>query len=132
MNTTRALGRRCEYHNNTHPVMTIIITGASIAATQALLMQEGGTPRGKHQAEWANSCPRSHPRTNVGSTTKHTKIDSQAKQKKQSHCGTYAMRCAGRLLDKPQIRSPGRASDTIPSGNRTSASNDNKNYHVVM
>ncbi len=30
---------------------------------------------------------------------------------------------------KPQTKLLGRASDTIPSDNRTSASNDNKNYH---
>ncbi len=33
------------------------------------------------------------------------------------------------LLDKQQIELPGRASDNVPSDNRTIASNDNKKYH---
>ncbi len=80
-NATRALWKHCEYHNDTHLATTIIVTGASIAMTQAWQMQEGDTQCGKPQADWANSCPRS-PATNVGSTIKHTKKTSQAKQKK--------------------------------------------------
>jgi hypothetical protein len=34
-NATRASQGHCEYHKNTHPAMTIIITGASILVTQA-------------------------------------------------------------------------------------------------
>jgi hypothetical protein len=54
------------------------------------------------------------------------KKNSKALQKKTSHCDTYAMCHARRLLDKPQIESPDRASDTVPSDKRTSASNDTK------
>ena len=35
MNATRALWGRCEYHDDTLPATTIIVKGASIAATQA-------------------------------------------------------------------------------------------------
>ncbi len=98
---------------------------------QARWTQEGDTLRGKTQADWENSCPRS-PVMNVGSTTKHTKKNLQAKHKKQSHCDTYATHHAQRLLDKPRIVLPGRASDTVSSGDRTSASDDNKNYNFVM
>ncbi len=34
-NATKASWERCEYHNDTHPVTTIIVEGASIAAMQA-------------------------------------------------------------------------------------------------
>ncbi len=56
---------------------------------------------------------------------------SRKQKKKQSHRDTNAMCHARWLLDKPRIESLGRASDTIPSDNRTSTSNDNKNYHFV-
>ncbi len=79
-NATRASWEHCEYHNNTHPATTIIVTGASIATMQPQWTQEGDTQCGKPQADWVNSCPRS-PTTNMGSTTKHTKKNSQAKQK---------------------------------------------------
>jgi hypothetical protein len=123
MNTTRALWGHCEYHNNTHPMTTIIITGASIAATQERRMQKGDTPRGKPQADWANSCLRL-PVTNAGSTTKHTPTT-------KSHHDTYATCHAWRSLDRPLIKSPDRASDTVPSDDRTSESDVNKNYHFV-
>jgi hypothetical protein len=67
----------------------------------------------------------------VESTKKYTKKNSQAKQKKQSRRDTDTTRQVRRLLDKPQIELLGRASDTVTSDNRTSASNDNKNYHFV-
>jgi hypothetical protein len=87
-------------------------------------MQEGDTLHGKPQADWENSSPRS-PTTNVGSTTKHTTKNLQAKHKKPSRRDTNAMRHAQQsLLDKPQIELLGRASDTIPSDNRTSTSDD--------
>jgi hypothetical protein len=38
---------------------------------------------------------------------------------------------AQQLLDKQQIKSPGRAGDTIFSDERTNASKDNKKYHFV-
>jgi hypothetical protein len=50
---------------------------------QAQRMQDRDTQRGKLQADWANSSPRS-PATNVGSTTKHTKKNLQAKQKNKA------------------------------------------------
>jgi hypothetical protein len=56
--------------------MKIIVTGASIAATCAHQTQPRGKLNGKPQADWANSCPRS-PATNVGSTTKYVKTNSQ-------------------------------------------------------
>jgi hypothetical protein len=59
----------------------------------------------------------------------YKKKNLQAKQKNWSHHDMYAMPHARRLLDKPQIKSPDRASDTVPSDERTSASNNNKNYH---
>jgi hypothetical protein len=93
-------------------------------------MQERDPLWGKPQADPENSCPRS-PTTNVGSTTKHTNNELASKTKKQSHCDTYATRHVQRLLDKLQTKLLGRASDTVPSGNRTSASNSNKNYHFV-
>jgi hypothetical protein len=112
--------------------MTIILTGASIATMQAQQTQEGDTLRRKPQADRANSCPRS-PATNVGSTTKHTKKELANKTRKKSHRDTNAMRHAQLLLDKPQTELLGRASDTVPSDDITSASNDNnnKNYHFV-
>ncbi len=48
---TKALWGRREYHNDTHPATTIIITGASIAATQAQQTQDGDTQYGKSQAD---------------------------------------------------------------------------------
>ena len=93
--------------------MTIIVTGASIAAMQAQRTQEGDTLRGKPQADWENSCPRS-PATNMGSTTKQQKITCKQNKKKniqQSHHDMYATHHARRLLD-------GRASDTVPGDKR--------------
>ncbi len=127
-NGTRALWGRCEYHNNTHYATIIIITGATIAATQARRMQEGDNLRGKPQADRANSCPRS-PMMNMGSTTIHTRKELTSK-KKCLHF-TYTTRHARQSLDNPQTESLGRASDTIPSDDRTSTSNDIKNYHCV-
>jgi hypothetical protein len=97
-------------------VITIIGTGASIATTQARQMQKNSTLCKKHQVDWANSCPRSSA-TNVGSTSKHTKKILQAKQIKQSRRDTYATHHVRLLLDKPQIESLGRASDTISGDN---------------
>ncbi len=94
-------------------------------------MQCGDTLRGKPQADWVNSCPKSLA-TNMGSTTKHTKKELASNKKRQSHCDMYAMHHVHRSLDKPQIELLGRASDTIPSGYRTSASDNNKNYHFDM
>ncbi len=37
---------------------------------------------------------------------------------------------AHQLLDKQQTKLPGRASETIPSNKKTSASNNNKKYHL--
>ncbi len=39
--------------------------------------------------------------------------------------------CMQQSLDKQQIKSPGRASDTVFNDERTSASNNNKEYHFV-
>jgi hypothetical protein len=63
--------------------MTIIVTGASFAAMQAQQTQEGGTLRGKPQADRANSCPRS-PVTNMDLTTNIRKKNLQAKQKNKA------------------------------------------------
>ncbi len=93
--------------------MTIIVTGVSNAVTQARRMKKDDTICKKHQADWANSCPRS-PAMTVGSTTKHTKKHLQAKQKKRSHRDTYIARHAQQLLDKPRPESPGRALDNRP------------------
>jgi hypothetical protein len=69
-----------------------------------------------------------------GINNKTAKKNLQAEQKekqKQSRCDTYTMHHVRWLLDKPQTNLPGRASDTVPSDDNTSTSNDNKNYHFV-
>ncbi len=129
-NATRASWGRHEYHIDTHPSTTIIITGASIATTQARRTQEGDTLWKKPQADWANSCPRS-PATNVGSTINIQKRTCKQNKKTQSHRDTYAMHHAQQLPDKPWTELLGRASDTVPSDSRTSASDNNKKYHFV-
>ncbi len=53
------------------------------------------------------------------------------KNKKQRCCDTYVTPHAQRLLGKPQIEWPDRASDTFPSDERTSARDNNKNYQLV-
>jgi hypothetical protein len=128
-NATRALQERCEYHNNTHPVMTIIVTGVSNAATQARQMQKNDTLRKKHQADQANSCPRS-PDLGINNKTYKKELASK-KNKKQSRRDTYTTRHTRRLLDEPRIKLLGRASDTVSGDNRLGMSNDNKNYHFV-
>ncbi len=85
---------------------------------QARQAQEGDTLCGKPQADWANSCPRS-PAMNVGSTANHTKKELTSKTKKP------------KLLDKPLTGLLGRASDAVPSDDRTSARDNNKNNHFV-
>ncbi len=131
-NATRVLWGRHEYHSNTHPATTIIVTGASIAVTQAQRTQEGDTLHGKPQADRANSCPRS-PTMNAGSITKQQKRTWKQNKKNTRHSryGTYAMHHTRRSLDKPRTELPGRASDTVPSDDRTSASDNNKTYHFV-
>jgi hypothetical protein len=64
-------------------------------------------------------------------TAKKNLQAEQKKNKKQSHRDTYTTCQAQQLLDKLQIELPGRASDAVPSDDRTSASNDNTNYHFV-
>jgi hypothetical protein len=51
--------------------------------------------------------------------------------KEQCPCDTYNTHHVQQLLDKLQIELFGRASDTVPSDNITSASNNNKNYSFV-
>jgi hypothetical protein len=58
------------------------------------------------------------------------KITCKPKKKLSLH-DTYVMRHAQQLLDKPQIKLLGRASDTTPSDDRTSTCGNNKNYHFV-
>ncbi len=66
----------------------------------------------------------------INNKTYKKELTSKTK-KEQSRCDTYATRHAWRLLDKPQIEPLGRASDTVPRDNRTSTSNNNKNYNFV-
>ncbi len=85
-NATKALWEHCEYHNDTHPATTIIIKGASIAATQAQQTQQTGGPLNrKPQADWAYSCLRS-PATRMSRTTiKHAIKNLWRNNKKCSH-----------------------------------------------
>ncbi len=73
-------------HNNTHPTMTIIAKGASIAVTQAQQTQQPGGPLNrKLQADWAYSCLR-YPVTRMPRTTiKHAMKNLQRNNKKCSH-----------------------------------------------
>jgi hypothetical protein len=66
-----------------------------------------------------------------GINIKTFKKELASKTKKRSHRDTYAMCHARRLLDKTRPKLPGRATDTVPSDNRTCASDNNKNYHFV-
>ncbi len=117
-NETKASWGRCEYHDNTHPAMTIIVKGASIAATQARQTQQPGGPLNrKPQADWAYSCLRS-PTTRTSRTTiKHAMKYLQRNNKKCSHM-TLAPRVthATHALDEQCTRS----TDAVPSDNKTS------------
>ncbi len=85
-NATKALWGRHEYHNDTHPATTIIIKGASIAATQAQWTQQPGGPLNrKPQADWAYSCLRSPVTRALITTKKHTMKNSWRNDKKYSH-----------------------------------------------
>ncbi len=69
-------------------------------------------------------------RDELGINNKTYKKELASKTKKTwSHHDTYTTGHARPSLDKPQIELLGRASDTVPSDNRTSASNNIKNYH---
>ncbi len=89
----RALWECHEYHNNTNPATTIIITDATIAATKARQTQPWTrrSSKQKPQADLANSCLRSPATRTLRSTTKHTIKNSQKSMKKHSHCNTCAM-----------------------------------------
>jgi hypothetical protein len=119
-NATKPSWGHCEYHDNNHPMITIILTGASIATTQAQRMQEGDTLWGKPQEDWANSCPRS-PAMNVGSTTKQQKRTCRQNKKRTNNEAIVTLTpCIMRnnCLISRQIKSPDRASDTVPSDDR--------------
>ncbi len=67
-----------------------------------------------------------------GINNKTNKQKRTCKQNKKQSCrDTYAMCHARQLLEKPRIESPDRASDIVPSDERTSMSDDNNNYHFV-
>ncbi len=126
-NASKASWGYCEYHNNTHPAMIVIVTEASIAAMQAQQMPPWTRrhPKWETYTDWANSCPRS-PTMNMGSTTKHTKKNLQAEQKKKPSWHLCHASRGQQLQDKQQIELPGRASETVPSDDRTIASNNNR------
>ncbi len=76
-------------HESVVSITTILIPGQQLLSQERQLSwrkhdkhhhEPGGPLNGKPQADWANSCPRS-PTTNMGSTTKHAKNNSQAEQK---------------------------------------------------
>ncbi len=85
-NATKASWECCVYHYDTHPTMTIIIKGASNAATQAQKTQQPVGPLNrKPQADWAYSCLRS-PATRTSRTTiKHAMKNLRRNYKKCSH-----------------------------------------------
>ncbi len=83
---TKALWEYCEYHDNTHPAMTIIVKGASIATTHVQQRQQPGVPLNrKPQVDWAYSCLRSPARRTSRTTIKHAMKNLQRNNKKWSH-----------------------------------------------
>ncbi len=63
-------------------------------------------------------------------STRTTTISANNNRKTQLQCHVHHASRAQRLLDKKQSKLPGRASDTIFSEERTSASDDNKKGDV--
>ncbi len=85
-NATKASWERCEYHDDTHPAMTIIVKGASIAAMQVGQIQRPGVPLNrKPQADWAYSCLRSPAMRTLRTTIKQAMKNSWRNNKKCSH-----------------------------------------------
>jgi hypothetical protein len=119
-----------EYHNDTHPATTIILTGLSITAMQARRTQKDGTICKKRQADWENSCPRS-PAMTVGSTSNIQKRTCKQNKKNKAvvtrtprvMCDNCWTSCNPNCLAEPL--------KTIPKDNRISASNDNKNHQFL-
>ncbi len=111
-NVTRALWGCYEYHNNTHPVTTIILTGASL-----LWRKHDGCKKETLYAgnlrHWENSCPRP-PTTNKGSTTKPTKKELVSKTKEtkplwhicHASCATIAGQVANWVAWQSQWHRP--------------------------
>ncbi len=109
MNATKTLWERREYHDDTHPVTTIIVKGASIAVMQAQRTQQPGGPLNrKPQADWAYSCLKSPATRTLRTTTKHAMKNSRRTNKKCSHV-TLAPRVMHTTL-------AGRATHTIDWG----------------
>ncbi len=110
-NATKASRGRREYHHNSHPVMTIIVKGASIAAMQAQRTQQPGGPLNrKPQADWAYSCLRSPAIGTSRTTIKHATKNLQRNNKKCSHvtlapCVTHAS-LAGQVTHTIDWRHP--------------------------
>ncbi len=132
MNTTRASWGRCEYHINTHPTTTIIAARVSIAATgarwtqTAMFCQPAQEPRVvRLMQRWQLSSPSAWP------TQTTTTTGASNNKKIQPPWHVHQASRAQRLLDKQQIELLGRASDTVFSDKRTSASHNHKKYHFV-
>ncbi len=85
-NATKSSWGCCEYHDDTHPATTIIVKGASIAATQAQQTQQPGGPLNrKPQVNWAYSCLRSPAMRTSRTTTKHAIKNLRRNNKNCSH-----------------------------------------------
>ncbi len=113
-NLTRALWERREYHDDTHPATTIIVTGASNAGTQARRMQNKKRHSKQETLGRLGKIMPQISHNERGFNNKTYKKDFASKTKKWSRRDTYATHHAGRWLNKPRPKSPGRATDDCP------------------
>jgi hypothetical protein len=114
-NLTRASWERHEYHEDTHPATTIIITGASNTVTQAGQMQNKKRHSTQITADRLGKIMPQISRDEHDFNNKTYKKDFASKTKqKRSRRDTYATRHTQGSLDKPWPDLPGRAADDRP------------------